>query len=234
VLARKFTDAEEQEIAKLYTVGRFSAPDIMRAYGLSDSKVIYSALDRQGIERRPQSWDKRFCRDEEELEIVKIYQKGVKSLQQIAGVYGCDDGTIHRILIRHDSPRREHGLATSIGKMGKPRPDMIGEGNPAWNGGTSFELYSKEFQDLREAIRERDGRVCQLCGRTEAENGESLSVHHIDHDKSNDDPMNLIALGRQCHMSIGLGEDKDFWTSSFQGYQAFRFQSGITEGASAV
>jgi len=221
---RRFTDAEEQEIAKLYTVGWFSAPDIKRAYGLIDSTAIYGALDRQGIERRPRSWDKRVCRDEEELEIIKIYQQGIKSLQQIADAYGCIHGeTIRKILIRHGVARRDLGLATSIGKTGKPRLDMLGEGNPAWNGGTSCEPYSKEFKDMREAIRERDGRVCQLCGRTEAENGESLSVHHIDHDKANDDPINLIALCRKCHVNIDPGEDKDFWTTSLQGYQAVRF-----------
>src|SRR4030067_2613787 len=39
-----------------------------------------------------------------------------------------------------------------------------------WQGGKSFEPYNLEFnKDLKEVIRNRDMRKCQLCGRTELE-----------------------------------------------------------------
>lgn len=50
---RNFTDTEEAEIAKIYSVGKISARAIARAYGLSHHISICSALERQGITQRP-------------------------------------------------------------------------------------------------------------------------------------------------------------------------------------
>jgi len=59
-----------------------------------------------------------------------------------------------------------------------------GERSPAWKGGISFEPYCPAFNDeKKEEIRNRDNRVCQLCGKSEILNGQRLSVHHIDGDK---------------------------------------------------
>lgn len=53
-----------------------------------------------------------------------------------------------------------------------------------WDGFVSFEPYCNLFNEsLKEKIRNRDNRVCQLCGKSEIENGRRLSVHHIDGDK---------------------------------------------------
>ena len=46
----------------------------------------------------------------------------------------------------------------------------------------------------------RDKRKCILCEKTELENKEKLSVHHIDYDKTNNNPINLISLCRMCHI----------------------------------
>ncbi|MBA7652784.1 hypothetical protein ES703_60623 [subsurface metagenome] len=76
------------------------------------------------------------------------------------------------------------------------------ENNPNWQGGISFEPYDPAFNDiLKEIIRERDGYICQLCGNLETENGRKLDIHHIDGDKKNSDPINLISLCPHCHTS---------------------------------
>jgi hypothetical protein len=49
---RNFTDAEEEQIAKIYKTGH-SAKAIMRAYGLSHHISICAALRRQGVKQRP-------------------------------------------------------------------------------------------------------------------------------------------------------------------------------------
>lgn len=72
-------------------------------------------------------------------------------------------------------------------------------GNPNWNGGTSCEPYcfewsSKEFKDF---IKERDGNKClnpDCC-----KNIHRLSVHHIDYNKKNCEPENLITLCSSCN-----------------------------------
>ena len=85
-----------------------------------------------------------------------------------------------------------------------PNKDKFGAQNYNWRGGTSFEPYSEEFNDpLKEQIRKRDGYVCQLCDMTQKEHVEryerKLIVHHIDYDKQNCDPHNLISLCFSCH-----------------------------------
>lgn len=73
----------------------------------------------------------------------------------------------------------------------------VGELNPNWRGGIAYLPYCSKFnQILRERIRERDNRTCQLCGGKE--NGRKLYVHHIHYDKENCNP-DLVSL---CHRVI--------------------------------
>ena len=86
----------------------------------------------------------------------------------------------------------------------KFRQAKRGEKHPNWQGGISFEEYSTAWtEQLKEAIRKRDKYSCQLCGRKQEELSENfhkkLVVHHIDYDKKNLDPKNLISLCRSCH-----------------------------------
>jgi hypothetical protein len=59
-----------------------------------------------------------------------------------------------------------------------------GENSPAWKGGISFEPYCYKFnKEFKEYIRDKFGNVCFLCNKTEEENGQRLSVHHVNYDK---------------------------------------------------
>ena len=75
-----------------------------------------------------------------------------------------------------------------------------GELHPLWRGGISFEPYGLEFnENLKEVIRNRDKRKCWICEKTELENCKKLDVHHIDYNKQNNNPENLILLCHSCH-----------------------------------
>lgn len=75
-----------------------------------------------------------------------------------------------------------------------------GEKHPNWQGGISFIEYPKEFNNtLKNKIRERDNYCCQICNKNQSELNEKLSVHHIDYNKKNNIPENLISLCRNCH-----------------------------------
>lgn len=77
----------------------------------------------------------------------------------------------------------------------------LGENNPRWLGGKSFEPYCQKFNEyLKEEIRDAFGRKCFLCGVSE--NGRKLSVHHINFDKQAGcygKKWNLIPLCTSCH-----------------------------------
>lgn len=77
---------------------------------------------------------------------------------------------------------------------------MSEKGNPQWLGGISRLPYAWTFNaELKEEVRRRDDYKCQLCGAPQAECKRPLSVHHIDYDKENSDPANLVALCASCH-----------------------------------
>jgi len=89
--------------------------------------------------------------------------------------------------------------------MSRPevRDKISGENNPNWQNGASFKPYCHLFNDrLKESIRNRDNRVCVLCGKGEIQNGQRLSVHHIDSDKAQGcqgKKWYLCALCRSCN-----------------------------------
>lgn len=90
---------------------------------------------------------------------------------------------------------------------------MQGANNPAYRGGKKPKGYPRGFnQVLKEYVRQRDGYRCQVCGVSEEETGKALSTHHIDYDKKNCDPSNLIALCNPCHTKTN-NKDRPYWQS---------------------
>lgn len=88
-----------------------------------------------------------------------------------------------------------------------------GENSPSWQGGKSYEIYPKDWTDiLKLSIRDRDKHICQICGKNPKDTG-TLNVHHIDYNKKNCDPQNLISLCRKCHTKTNY--KRDYWTNYF-------------------
>lgn len=100
-----------------------------------------------------------------------------------------------------------------------------GEKNPAWRGGITQLIYGQDWvEDLKDAIRKRDGYSCQICGITQDEFAigrlhKKLAVHHIDYDKKNCNPDNLKTLCISCHGKTGYNREswKTFFNSLQQG-----------------
>jgi len=88
-----------------------------------------------------------------------------------------------------------------------------GERCHLWQGGIAYEPYSYDFiKKLRKQISLRDNHVCQLCGK--GENGRKLPIHHIDYNKKNNNPLNLITLCIRCHMKTNF--NRQYWTALFK------------------
>jgi 5-methylcytosine-specific restriction endonuclease McrA len=99
-----------------------------------------------------------------------------------------------------------HHSPLTKAKIGKANS---GTGNGNWLGGIT--RYHGWSFSLREEIRERDGRKCRVCRK--AENGKRHDVHHIDYDKKNITPDNLVSLCRYCHGKTN--HNRDQWQTFF-------------------
>ncbi len=100
------------------------------------------------------------------------------------------------------------------------RKRFVGKLAPRWNGGISFELYGFQWKrDLKEKIRDRDNFTCQLCGRKEYYFQRRFHVHHIDYNKKNCKPTNLITLCINCHPKTNgdkTNGGRTYWIDTFK------------------
>lgn len=104
----------------------------------------------------------------------------------------------------YGKPKSEETKA-KLSKAMKGR--FAGDKHYAWRGGISFEPYPTAWtNDLKKAIRKRDGG-CILCGRHDGR----LAVHHIDYDKANLNPINLITLCINHHTKTN--HNRNYWPS---------------------
>lgn len=118
------------------------------------------------------------------------------SMKEISKLCECTPSSIHKWLRVFKIPIRPSAVGC---RMASRTPDLrqrrsvakLGNRNPAWQGGISFEPYCPKFDDtFKERVRSKFNHRCFLCPKTEAENGRKLSVHHIDYNK------NSICKGR--------------------------------------
>ena len=94
---------------------------------------------------------------------------------------------------------------------------QVGEKNHNWKGGISTFPYHYKFTPaFKQMIRNRDGNICQLCGKTKEQEGRNLCVHHIFYDRDNEcvNPDEFITLCNSCNFKVNTR--RDFWTEYFQ------------------
>lgn len=93
-----------------------------------------------------------------------------------------------------------------------------GEKSKNWKGGISYQPYPEKWNEtLKNSIRQRDGYACQECGIHQDEldgRFKKLDVHHIDYNKDNLDPKNLITLCKSCHSKTNI--NRDYWLNYFK------------------
>lgn len=63
--------------------------------------------------------------------------------------------------------------------------------------------YPDEWPETAERIKDENDWMCERCGHPhDPDAGRTLTVHHLDEDKSNLNDWNLAALCQKCHLSI--------------------------------
>lgn len=89
-----------------------------------------------------------------------------------------------------------------------------GSGHWNWKGGISKEPYCQNWtKELKEFIKERDGYKCMnpYCFQKKGCSSQ-LTIHHIDYNKKNCDPSNLITVCRGCNCRANTDRSwHEFW-----------------------
>lgn len=144
--------------------------------------------------------------------IIKEYTSTDISAARLAKKYGSDTTSLTRLL-------RDFGIKIIWKPLTEEHKRLmsetrLGEKGANWLGGISFEPYPLEFnRRLRSRIRERDNNICRICEKTKEENGCNMSVHHIDYNKDNSTPYNLISLCKICHKNTN--HNRQMWLLYF-------------------
>lgn len=98
-------------------------------------------------------------------------------------------------------------------KIRLSRKKYVGKNHPRWIEDRDTFVRPDDWTDtLRESIRQRDNYICQECGIHQDEligRFKKLDVHHIDYDKQNCNPNNLITLCRSCHSKTNT--NRNYW-----------------------
>jgi len=120
---------------------------------------------------------------------------------------------------RSEKTKRKVSEATTMSYIRNPdllriRSEMSrGEKNSNWQNNKCKKLYTSEWtKTLRRTIRERDKYICQLCSKIQK--NRFPSVHHIDYDKANCNPTNLITLCNSCNVKMNY--NRKSWQKYFE------------------
>ena len=132
---------------------------------------------------------------------AKRRQEGIplsdKELQHLKNI-GFKKGKAHHFFGKHRTEIHCQRISDS----------HVGEKNPNWEGGKSFEPYPPEFnKPLKNRIRKRDNYTCQICGKHK-----SKHVHHINFNKDDCRDSNLITLCSSCNAIVN--SNRDFWCNA--------------------
>lgn len=156
-----------------------------------DVMGCFCSMKCSGKNNKKELKNKRFGR----LVVLKDVLK--RDRDMIVWKCKCDCGNITEV--------RGSGLLSGNTKScGCLQKDIIienysGPNSPSWKGGLSYEPYCEQWKDkeYKESIKERDGYKClnPECNKK----CKILNIHHIDYNKKNCNPLNLITLCISCN-----------------------------------
>jgi hypothetical protein len=143
---------------------------------------------------------------EETRKKISLYQRSkVVSEETKRKMSECRLGT-------HPSEETKKKMSIIAKEKNYQPPRKSGENNHFWKGGITNNPYSVDWtKTLKRSIRERDKYICKICEKNQED--KAFPVHHIDYNKLNCDPTNLITLCPNCHTKTNF--DRDYWIEYF-------------------
>jgi len=175
---------------------RYSIP--RRSYSESLRGEMHHSFNKKKKQKRKRR-NKKYVRSKEHIEKLREANLGRHPSSETRRKMG----DAHRG--RHYIPKE------SRERLSKMR---MGENNPNWNNGSSFEPYCPKFNDdFKEYVREKFDRECFLCGKTEKGNGKRLCVHHVNYNKNcgceEDVSCQFVPLCLSCHAKTN--HNREYW-----------------------
>lgn len=106
------------------------------------------------------------------------------------------------------------------------RAHVWGPFHPQWQGGLSFQEYCAVWKDkeFKQDIRDRDTNTCmsEFCAGADTR----ICIHHINYDKQDCRPINLVTLCSSCNSRANYM--RPFWQEYFTDLNAKRLNEGAT------
>ena len=203
----KKIDSDLKKIRKLYVNQKKTIKEIAKILNVSIS-YIHKRLKKAKI-NRSNKIKLNFKK------IKELYINEKKTTFEIGKILGVSDVTILNRLKEMNIQLRDINKFYK-GQHRSPKTEFKkGEKHRYFNNWSSFEPYGKEFnEELKEQIRIRDNHTCQECGKHQKELKRKLDVHHIDYNKKNNNPLNLISLCKKCHVKIN--GNREHWINYFK------------------
>lgn len=163
---------------------------------MSAVRETYSFMPKKGFKHSKKS----------KLEMSKSH-KGLNPWNKgTKGVCKLNSGSFkkgHRLSEETKKKISKNNARYWLGKTGKK--------SISWKGGLSKKPYPFDFnRELKELIEKRDNYTCQLC----KENPVHSAIHHIDYNKKNLNPDNLILLCRRCNSKVNF--NRKYWIKYFK------------------
>jgi len=149
-----------------------------------------------------QSWKDKHPSEEAKLKMSKASKGRKKSEETKKRMSEASKGERNSFYGKHHSEETKQIISEAVMK----------EKNGNWAGGISKLPYAFDFNnELKELIKKRDEYRCHY---PECDATESLVVHHVDYDKMNSDPDNLITL---CNRHNGkVNSNREYWAKHFK------------------
>lgn len=127
----------------------------------------------------------------------------IASLPKIPCACGC--GTMIAPIGRHMKP-----VQYVHGHNPNPPPKIVRQ-LPEYKNYPLKSGYSRAFtRGFRKLIRIRDNYTCQRCGKHQSELRRAIDVHHLDHNKMNNSPDNLVCACESCNAWASHHRDEPF------------------------